>query len=377
MKTERARQLARLGLVGIATLGLLAPTQTYAAKPDVRTESKAAMREANGLKLQEMAEAEGALGVYVDEATDEYVVVVPAAGQSRFVASDSASLGVPVRVETRDIDAATTDRIGETLEAMAPDLAGHAFGFGFDPKSGKVILRSDAPESAFAAVLKTFPGKIIFREAKFEQTSMANDGQPHWGGAKVAVTGGGNVCTSGFAIRFNASGGRYMITAGHCFTNGQSTSMGTAVREAEAWPYWDFEFIKGHTVAGYVYDSSTHGRPVSNASNPTVGSTYCTTGITSGVPCDWSLKKLNQTLCNIGGFPSGSCQHNLAEFRRPSGTPVQPGDSGGPLWFKYSSTAGIRGVVSLHAYDAFEGWNSYATQYQTIADYYRGVAIVP
>ena len=100
------------------------------------------------------------------------------------------------------------------------------------------------------------------------------------------------------------------------------------------------------------------------------------TGITSGVPCDWSLKKLNQTLCNIGGFPSGSCQHDLAEFRRPSGTPVQPGDSGGPLWYKDSSTAGIRGVVSLRAYDLFEGWNSYATQYQTIANYYRGVAII-
>lgn len=41
------------------------------------------------------------------------------------------------------------------------------------------------------------------------------------------------------------------------------------------------------------------------------------------------------------------------------------------------STAGIRGVVSLRAYDLFEGWNSFATQYGTIADYYRGVAIIP
>jgi hypothetical protein len=70
-------------------------------------------------------------------------------------------------------------------------------------------------------------------------------------------------------------------------------------------------------------------------------------------------------------------QHNLAEFRRPSGNPVEPGDSGGPLWYKYSSTAGIRGIVSLRAFDAFEGWNSFATQYNSIADYYVGSAIIP
>jgi len=376
MNVERARQQARLGLVGIALLGLAATPNTYAATPDATRESQAAIREASGVKLTALAESKGALGLYMDEGTGEYVVVIPAAAQSSFAVSDSVSLGLPVRVETRNIDAATLDRMSSALEALAPKLGRQAFGFGFDPESGNVVLKSEAPESAFAAIETTFPGRIVFRAARFEQTSMDNDGQPHWGGAKVAVTGGGNVCTSGFAIHFN-NGGNFMITAGHCFTNGQQTNMGQAIRESAAYPYWDFEFIRNQTVAGYVYDSSTHGRPVSNASNPTVGSTYCTTGITSGVPCDWSLKKLNQTLCNIGGFPSGSCQHNLAEFRRPSGTPVQPGDSGGPLWFKYSSTAGIRGVVSLRAYDLFEGWNSYATQYQTIASYYVGGAIIP
>jgi hypothetical protein len=31
----------------------------------------------------------------------------------------------------------------------------------------------------------------------------------------------------------------------------------------------------------------------------------------------------------------------------------------------------------MRAYDVFEGWNSYATQYQTIATYYVGGAIIP
>lgn len=376
MNGERKRRQARFSLVGIALLALAASPSASAATPDVTSESTAAKREADGVELQALAESKGALGVYVDADTGDYVVVVPAAAPSTFAASDSASLSLPVRVETRDIDAATLARMSAAFEGLAPKLTGKAFGFGFDPESGMVILRSEAPESAFSAVENAFPARIVFHPATFDSTSMDNDGQPHWGGAKVQVTGGGNFCTSGFAMHFNA-GGNYMITAGHCFTNGQSTNMGTAVRESAAYPYWDFEYIKNHTVAGYIYDAANHGRPVSNASNPSVGTTYCTTGVTSGVPCDWSLKKLNQTLCNIGGFPSGSCQHNLAEFRRPSGTPVQPGDSGGPLWYKYSSTAGIRGVVSLRAYDLFEGWNSYATQYQTIANYYVGGAIIP
>ena len=36
-----------------------------------------------------------------------------------------------------------------------------------------------------------------------------------------------------------------------------------------------------------------------------------------------------------------------------------------------------RAATGSTLYDAFEGWNSFATQYQTIADYYRGVAIIP
>lgn len=226
MNVERARQQARLGLVGIALLGLAATPITYAATPDVTTESQAATREASGVKLRALAEERGALGMYVDETTGEYVVVVPAAGQSRFTASDSESISLPVRVETRDIDAATLDQISKALEAVALKVVGQAFGFGFDPESGKVVLQSEAPESAFAAVERAFPGRIVFREAKFEQTTMDNDGQPHWGGAKVQVPGTTGYCTSGFAIRFNASGGRYMVTAGHCFSNGQATNMG-------------------------------------------------------------------------------------------------------------------------------------------------------
>ena len=42
----------------------------------------------------------------------------------------------------------------------------------------------------------------------------------------------------------------------------------------------------------------------------------------------------------------------------------------------YSSPlrAGIRGVISGRSWDLFQGWSSYATQYNSIASYYVGQA---
>jgi hypothetical protein len=123
-------------------------------------------------------------------------------------------------------------------------------------------------EKAFAGVIKAYPGLIEFRPGTWELSSWDNDGQPHWGGAWVQ--GGGFSCTSGFAIADN-NGHRYMATAGHCFTNGTSTNMGTAWRPGDGYPFYDFEFITGHLVAGYIYDTSTHSRRVKNAGEPRRG----------------------------------------------------------------------------------------------------------
>ena len=241
----------------------------------------------------------------------------------------------------------------------------YSYGFGFDPESGTVIVTSEAPEQVFEPVENRFPGKITFRVGFFRSASMTNDPQPHSGGANL---NGDKNCTSGFALDFN-SGGRYMVTAGHCNPNGATTNMGTAWRESAAYPYWDFELIGGHTYRPYVYDSLYYTRPVVNAWNPSVGSNYCTTGRTTGVVCDYTLRKLNQTICYID---ISICAHNLAEIYRPNGSHIQPGDSGGPLWFSYSSPlqAGIRGVLSGWSWDLFQGYSSYATQYATIANYY-------
>jgi hypothetical protein len=277
-----------------------------------------------------------------------------------------------VRVETSQLDHGTIDRIGEAIRARRADLMDYSLGYGFDPESGTVLLRSDAPPSAFASILDAYPGMITFRFAKFELTSSSNDPQPHSGGANL---NGALNCTSGFTFKFNSTGTRYMVTAGHCNPHGTSTNMGTVWQDSQVYPYWDFELVRGHTYQGRLYDSANFTRPVVNAQNPAVGSSYCTRGRTSGTVCSYIVRKLNQTICFLE-YPG--CAHNLVEFYRTDEKFPQPGDSGGPLYFSYSSPAraGIRGVVAGRGWDLFQGWSGYATQYQTIADWYVGQAVL-
>ncbi len=368
MHLNRLTATRVVALVAVAVLSVAVsppPMATAAGPSDVAPE----VREADGVQLAKTAEAHGALGVYFDESMSQFVVVVPAAAPTTFSLADASRLSVSVRVETRDIDRPTIDQIERALVAVRPAIMSYSYGFVFDPQSGTVTLTSEAPETSFAAIEAAFPGKISFRPGWFRQAGWDNPTQPYPGGAFL---NGQKLCTSGFAIDFN-SGGRAMVTAGHCNDNGIATNMGTVRREAAAYPYWDFELVTGRTYRGAIYDSSVTTRSVINASNPSVGSTYCTTGRTTGFRCGWTVRKLNQTICYVD-IPI--CAHNLAEFYNAAGDHVQPGDSGGPLWYSSSSPfgAGIRGVISGWSWDLFQGYSSYATQYQTIANYYVGHA---
>jgi hypothetical protein len=128
--------------------------------------------------------------------------------------------------------------------------------------------------------------------------------------------------------------------------------------------------------AGHVPRQSNTGWPVKNAWNPGIGSQYCTTGRSSGFQCSWIVRSLNVTICYTENYPG--CAHNLAGFNSSSFGPIIPGDSGGPLWYRYQSEykAGIRGVISGRFWDVYTmNWMSYATQYQSIADWYVAQAL--
>ena len=87
MSRGRPSQRGRLALVVIALLGLSA-TSNAPAQADVEIaadSSTMATREANAVELQALADSKGALGIYLDEAAGEYVVVISSSGESTFV----------------------------------------------------------------------------------------------------------------------------------------------------------------------------------------------------------------------------------------------------------------------------------------------------
>ena len=101
----------------------------------------------------------GPWAYYWDEAQVEFVIVVPADGSSSFEMSDAAWLGVPVRVETREI---TPGRVAQVLAALerARGVVDGGYAFFFDPRSGHVVLQAEAERTAFQSVDQAFPGLV-------------------------------------------------------------------------------------------------------------------------------------------------------------------------------------------------------------------------
>lgn len=277
--------------------------------------------------------------------------------------------------ETSEITRDTIDRIEEALVALRPSFpARHSYVFGFNPETGLVEVGSDAPRSAFATVEKAFPGKITFAWAKLEQTtgSWTADTAPHWGGAYLQSST--DTCTSGWTIRNQSTGTRYMVTAGHCFPNGASTNMGTSLRESAAYPAIDVTLIRGKTYGGYIYaDGATGERAVNDGNDPVINSSYCITGRSSGFKCGWVVKASGKTFCYV---PEG-CTRNLFTARTSSNAVFQKGDSGGPFFIKGATRVGIRGISVARSVDVTGTWTSYVQGYREISSYYVMPVVIP
>jgi hypothetical protein len=354
-----------LALFGVAAAGSGVARGAASIAEALRAEAV----EAAGSALEALADSKGALGYYWDDEAKQYVVVVPRQGGSSFEASDASGLAADVRVESRDITRAEVDAIGDALSALRPSMKGLGYGYYFDAASGMMILQSEAPLAAFDAVTKEFPGRIEFHLGKFNLTGWSNDTEPYKGGAFLSSAN--TSCTSGFVAE-NWNGAKRMISAGHCFSNGTATNMGTVVRpSSEWWPDFDILYILGEGYTAGIYDTANTTRPVTTAANPAIGSNYCTTGRATGFVCTWIVRSLNVTICYPSGYPG--CAHGLAGFLPPTDQGTQytlGGDSGGPLWFKHANGgAGIRGVLSGTYWDLATGRvYSYATMYQKIVN---------
>ncbi len=172
-------------------------------------------------KVNEIAAANQALGLYVDQATSKVVVVMPASGPgSTLTAAAFQNAGVATQVvrsrfATGEVDAA---KAAIARRDWHQDAAKYTYGFQFEPKSGVITLAGNAPAAVVEPLLKANPGIIAYQHTpKAGRNSRINDSPPFAGGAVVTNNiRNGARCSTGFAVR-STSGGQFMTTAGHCF----------------------------------------------------------------------------------------------------------------------------------------------------------------
>ena len=210
------------------------------AKPQpAKARSAAIAPDAAAARASKVAKANNALGAYYDAARKEQVVVT-SAGSKLTEASVDRAVGAKARVERRSIAKATVDTIQDRVSkrAWSPAAKHYNYASWLDLKTGKMVLKTNAPASVTAPLTKDYPG-VIDRQFDTIRDSFSRfaDIPPFWGGS--SIKSGGSVCTSGFVVQ--KGGQRYLTTAGHCFplganvlTTGGNLSVGTRRPERPA-----------------------------------------------------------------------------------------------------------------------------------------------
>ena len=361
----------RVGFLLVAVLAAaLVPGPAVAADPAATVFDAAGVEP--GVSLDASARASGAIGAYYDAASASYVVVYPAGAQPAVAASLQSNLEIRSREASATI--AEIDSIAADLVAVAGSLGkGQAFGFYYDMPRDVTVISSSAPRSLFDAVLARYPGRIALEQvAASSRLSRDADPAPHRGGSSIVNAQQTRLCSSGFSVHRAADGKDYMLTAGHCFSNGQAVfgadgvAWGTVQWRAQ-FPAKDMEMIGGKTYRGQIYGGNGTGtaRNVVGAGDGTIGSTYCQSGTVSTETCNHVLQSNSATYCDDTDPPL--CTTGMATYTN-GGT---GGDSGGPYYLKYANgTVSARGIII-----AVSGSYGYAHKWSTLASTF-GVTIV-
>ncbi|MGP4019458.1 alpha-lytic protease prodomain-containing protein [Saccharopolyspora sp. 5N708] len=146
-------------------------------------------------------------------------------------------------------------------------------------------------------------------------------------GGNAYYIGSGSRCSVGFSVQ----GG--FVTAGHCGSEGDSTSEPTGQFEGSSFPGNDYGWVavgSGETPQPAVnrYDGSTVG--VAGSSESAEGASICRSGSTTGWHCG-SVEAKNQTVQYPQGTVSGLTRTNVC---------AEPGDSGGS-WLSGDQAQGV------------------------------------
>ena len=322
--------LTSIGTAVVAATMLFAGSAHAQEPADKTADTKAAgpSLDAAGARVSRYADEQGALGSYFDPDTRSFVVVAPSGSKL-----DAPTLDVPTRVEERAIAQSTVDTLQARIAKQASsDPKSYSYASYLDLRTGKLILKTNAPRTVTAALSQGYTGVIEQQEeAVHDDFSRKSDIAPFWGGN--SIKSGGGICSSSFVVK-KPSGTRFLATAGHCFTLGanvtttnSNVSVGS-VTERGPIPPFDMELIGGKSYGSHIFvggvDSSS-SKHVAGSGDPVVGFTnYCRSGQTTGEKCGQTVSSVNAQVCTQTG-----CKSPVISYTGPlSG----PGDSGGPFY---------------------------------------------
>jgi streptogrisin C len=137
-------------------------------------------------------------------------------------------------------------------------------------------------------------------------------------GGNAYYIGSGSRCSVGFSV----NGG--FITAGHCGSNGSTTTQPSGTFRGSSFPGNDYAWVQvasGNTPRGLVNNYAGGNVTVSGSTDAAVGASVCRSGSTTGWHCG-TISARNSSVTYPQGTVSGLIRTNVC---------AEPGDSGGSL----------------------------------------------
>jgi len=292
-----------------------------------------------------------------------------------------------VRYVSRDPSLAVLDGVLAKVTALSwsTDVAAHWISFGIDPRRGTVSVGVDAITPLLASdTLSTFDSLVTLRTMERpKRFSRMADSQPWWGGDRIYDSGlWGNVqCTAGFPAYRNSDGHRGMLTAGHCFSNGENAKQGYCTGTFSCNYYGNMGNVASYSYCNWCLDGEWLD---SQAAGSSVQFDVYTTGGQwgqgSATVYGWGQSSVGLGVCLDGSFTTENCGAtvvnqleqcvniegqvtcNLTETNSSSRA-CQGGDSGGPVYRYW-------GTQAIGAYGLIDAGNAAGTDclYTEIGD---------
>lgn len=300
----------------------------------------------------------GLIGVALDHYAQEIVVVVdPTLVNVGQLAAELAAVAeaehqrdptvakLVVRVQPGCFSSAELLAAGSTIDAQIwhPGASQVSYSSKLEESDSTYHLLFAEVDRPVAEALSDILGKLV----KIKYTAVggptrddrADDGQPHWGGAGIGVDGDGvgNVCTSGFTVDTEAAG-KAMVTAGHCFRNGDIIESGNEpygrAQGEHDFPAYDMILIN---AANQNYDDDLYHNPyraesdpidVDGGRNAEDGDYLCISGMRRLAECGLEVTDTNEQFCDPG------CTYVLLESTKNGANACGRGDSGAPMYHR-------------------------------------------